>query len=83
MCLGKNRNIRVKKLIREYLSDGKEKSTLNIYDYLNSRLKNGVVMHTLCNLLGKEKDFMKGDLIHGSDRDTRNYAIRMWSLKDS
>lgn len=77
-----NKNIRTRKIIREYLAK-EDKSTLEIYEYINKRLKNGILMHTLCALLGSEKDIVMGELTMDRYREHRRYETHIWHLKDS
>lgn len=75
------KNVRVQKHVTEYLRKG-EKSTSEIIDYINKKLKHGTDYHSMCNVLGKSGLYVQTGTIKRENASSRSrYKIATWRLK--
>ena len=74
---------RIRQHIAEYLADN-PKSTYEIRDYINKRMKHGTSVHILTNILSKDSRFKKVGMINKqSTRDIpviHDSEITIWAL---
>ena len=71
---------RIVKRIMKFLEENKEGSTDQIYGYLIENMKHGTSMNALCNVLSKNKQFIKVRKEEKQHNGSR-YDIIVWGLK--
>jgi len=77
-----SKTFRLKKHMIDSLSDG-PKSTSDIIDYVNGKLKHGTMSHAVGNVLGKDPRFRekeRGSRRHGDGEGSKSWTVTIWEL---
>tara|TARA_R100000005_G_C4918329_1_gene152763 strand:+ start:128 stop:361 length:234 start_codon:yes stop_codon:yes gene_type:complete len=72
---------RIKAKIVKFLEENGEKTTMEIYTFVNNNDKNGITTAALCNVLAKTPDFLNVDTQRVSSATLSTYEMKVWKLK--
>ena len=84
------RTKRIKELLIEYLEQEGEANFCRLRDHINSKLKYGTTSNQLSNILAKNNEFTKIDMmtykrvvfLNTYDTVQNNYKVTVWKLNE-
>jgi len=72
---------RIKAKIIKFLEENGEKTTMEIYTFVNDNDKNGITTAALSNVLAKTPDFVKVNKLRVASATLSTYETMVWSVK--
>ena len=75
-----SRTLRLRTEIATYLSSVGEANTTDILDHVNQRFRWGATMNQLCNVLARDRRFVKVGFDEGTDIGGFRMRVCVWSI---